>query len=70
MGACGSKTCAVLLPQIFRKAGVDPATVTAGTIRPLMLEVGLGEILAGSGGAAAGTATAASATTTSKGGLK
>jgi len=44
MGACGSKTCSVLLPQIFRKAGVDPATVTAGTIRPLTLEAPLGEL--------------------------
>jgi NADPH-dependent 2,4-dienoyl-CoA reductase/sulfur reductase-like enzyme/Fe-S-cluster-containing hydrogenase component 2 len=44
MGACGSKTCSVLLPQVFRKAGVDPATVTAGTLRPLMLEAPLGEL--------------------------
>ena len=44
MGACGSKTCSTLLPQVFRKAGVDPATVTAGTLRPLMLEAPLGEL--------------------------
>mgnify|MGYP000857358828 FL=1 len=45
MGACGSKTCSVLLPQIFRKAGVDPAAVTAGSLRPLMLEAGMGELV-------------------------
>lgn len=45
MGACGSKTCSVLLPQIFRKAGVDPAALTAGTQRPLMLEVAMGHIV-------------------------
>jgi sarcosine oxidase, subunit alpha len=44
MGACGSKTCSTLLPQVFRKAGVDPATVTAGTLRPLLLEAPLGEM--------------------------
>lgn len=44
MGACGSKTCSVLLPQVFRKAGVDPATVTDGSLRPLSLEVALGEM--------------------------
>ncbi len=45
MGACGSKTCSVLLPQLFRKAGVDPSTVTSGTQRPLMLEVPMGDIV-------------------------
>jgi NADPH-dependent 2,4-dienoyl-CoA reductase/sulfur reductase-like enzyme/Pyruvate/2-oxoacid:ferredoxin oxidoreductase delta subunit len=44
MGACGSKTCSVLLPQVFKKAGVDPATVTGGTLRPLLLEAPLGEL--------------------------
>lgn len=44
MGACGSKTCSVLLPQVFRKAGVDPATVTTGTLRPLTMEAPLGEL--------------------------
>lgn len=44
MGACGSKTCSTLLPQVFRKAGVDPTTVTAGTLRPLALEAPLGEL--------------------------
>jgi NADPH-dependent 2,4-dienoyl-CoA reductase/sulfur reductase-like enzyme/Fe-S-cluster-containing hydrogenase component 2 len=45
MGACGSKTCSALLPQLFRKAGVDPAELTAGSLRPLMLEAGMGELL-------------------------
>ncbi len=47
MGACGSKTCSVLLPQIFRKAGVDPATVKGGSLRPMMLEVGMGDVISG-----------------------
>ena len=45
MGACGSKTCSVLLPQLFRKAGVDPKTVTTGTVRPLMLEVPMRDLV-------------------------
>ncbi len=45
MGACGSKTCSVLLPQVFRKAGVDPATVTVGKQRPLMMEVPMGQLV-------------------------
>ncbi len=53
MGACGSKTCSVLMPQIFRKAGVDPAAVTAGSLRPMMLEVGMGDIVNGKSGGAA-----------------
>jgi len=44
MGACGSKTCSTLLPQVFRKAGVDPALTTAGTVRPLTLEAPMGEL--------------------------
>ncbi len=44
MGACGSKTCSTLLPQVFRKAGVDPALTTAGTVRPLTMEAPLGEL--------------------------
>ncbi|MCP5453878.1 MAG: FAD-dependent oxidoreductase [Spirochaetaceae bacterium] len=44
MGACGSKTCSALLPQVFRKAGVDPREVTDGTLRPLYLEAPLGEL--------------------------
>jgi len=59
MGACGSKTCSVLLPQVFRKAGVGPVTLIAGTVRPLMLEVGVAEILSagnGSGRSAEGAA--------------
>ncbi|MBN2874976.1 MAG: FAD-dependent oxidoreductase [Spirochaetales bacterium] len=44
MGACGAKTCTPLLSQVFRKAGVDPATVTDGTLRPLLLEAPMGEM--------------------------
>ncbi len=39
MGACGSKTCSVLYPMVFRLAGVDWKTVTPGTPRPLSVEV-------------------------------
>jgi len=45
MGACGSKTCSVLLPQIFRQCGIDPAQVTKGTQRPLVMEVSIGDIV-------------------------
>ena len=38
MGACGSKTCSVLMPMIFRMAGVDWAEVTLGRKRPLTVE--------------------------------
>ncbi|MGC9363302.1 MAG: FAD-dependent oxidoreductase [Fidelibacterota bacterium] len=39
MGACGGKTCSALLPAVFRMAGVDWNEVTAGTKRPLNVEV-------------------------------
>lgn len=45
MGACGSKTCSVLLPQVFRKAGVDPASLTNGTLRPLSLEIPMRDLI-------------------------
>ena len=45
MGACGSKTCSVLLPQVFRMAQKDPAEVTPGTLRPLALEMPMKDII-------------------------
>jgi len=39
MGACGSKTCSALYPSVFRAAGVDPASVAPGSLRPLTVEV-------------------------------
>ena len=42
MGACGSKTCATILMNIFRSEGVDPKEVTAFTKRPLFVEAPLG----------------------------
>jgi len=42
MGACGSKTCAPLLMNIFRSEGVDLKEVTAFTKRPLFVEAPLG----------------------------
>lgn len=38
MGACGSKTCSVLMPRIFKMAGVDWSDVTPGRKRPLTVE--------------------------------
>ena len=45
MGACGSKTCSVLLPQVLRKAGLDPAAVAPGSLRPLGMEVPMGALV-------------------------
>ncbi|MBP7094703.1 MAG: FAD-dependent oxidoreductase [Spirochaetia bacterium] len=53
MGACGSKTCAPLLPQVFRQAGVDPAEVAGLTLRPLSIEVPLGTFAGAASGIAA-----------------
>ncbi len=39
MGACGSKTCSVQFPRVFKAAGVDFSTVAEGSIRPLSVEV-------------------------------
>lgn len=39
MGACGGRTCSVLLPRIFKMAGVDWSEVTPGSKRPLSVEV-------------------------------
>jgi NADPH-dependent 2,4-dienoyl-CoA reductase/sulfur reductase-like enzyme/Fe-S-cluster-containing hydrogenase component 2 len=56
MGACGSKTCAPLYAAAFRAAGVDPASVTAGRLRPLEVEVPLGSLAAVGAGASDGIA--------------
>lgn len=42
MGSCGSKTCAPLYAAAFRAAGVDPASVAEGRLRPLEMEMPLG----------------------------
>ncbi len=39
MGSCGGKTCSTLLPQVFKKAGVEWKDVTEGTKRPLCVEI-------------------------------
>ncbi|MBN1971404.1 MAG: FAD-dependent oxidoreductase [Candidatus Delongbacteria bacterium] len=39
MGACGSKTCSVLLPRVFAKAGVNWNEVKSGRLRPLAVEI-------------------------------
>ena len=45
MGACGGKTCSQLLGKAFRLAGVDPDLVEPGSLRPLTLEVPMGELV-------------------------
>ena len=42
MGACGGKTCTVLINRIFREEGITPDKITQGTKRPLFVEVPLG----------------------------
>ena len=42
MGACGGKTCQALILRLFRECGVPQDEVTAGTPRPLFVEVPLG----------------------------
>ncbi|MFP4547506.1 MAG: FAD-dependent oxidoreductase [Fidelibacterota bacterium] len=39
MGACGGRNCSVLLPRIFKMAGVAWSEVTEGSKRPLSVEV-------------------------------
>ncbi|MBN2281461.1 MAG: FAD-dependent oxidoreductase [Candidatus Marinimicrobia bacterium] len=39
MGACGGNTCGVLLPRLFKMAGVEWSEVAKGTKRPLSVEV-------------------------------
>ncbi len=60
MGACGSKTCSVLLPQVLRKAGLDPAAVERGSLRPLNMEVPMGALVNEGGFPADGDSAAAS----------
>jgi sarcosine oxidase subunit alpha len=42
MGACGSKTCADLIIQLFEDEGVPAEDITLHTIRPLFIEAPLG----------------------------
>jgi NADPH-dependent 2,4-dienoyl-CoA reductase/sulfur reductase-like enzyme/ferredoxin len=45
MGACGSKTCSVLLPQVFKALGRDPRKVAPLSQRPLTMEVPMGDLI-------------------------
>ncbi|MCE5256808.1 MAG: FAD-dependent oxidoreductase [Spirochaetaceae bacterium] len=45
MGACGGKTCSQLLAKAFRLAGIDMAEVEPASVRPLFMEVPMGEIV-------------------------
>ncbi len=42
MGACGGKTCAELIRQIFREEGIPAEEVTELVKRPLFVEVSFG----------------------------
>jgi sarcosine oxidase subunit alpha len=42
MGACGSKTCADLILQLFKEEGISIGEVTPHTVRPLYVEEPLG----------------------------
>jgi sarcosine oxidase subunit alpha len=48
MGACGSKTCNLLILRLFREEGIPLNEITSQTVRPLFVEVSLG-IFAGVG---------------------
>jgi sarcosine oxidase, subunit alpha len=50
MGACGSKTCEMMIRQILREEGVAAADVTPNTKRPVFVEVELGVLAGGKGG--------------------
>ncbi|HHT73571.1 MAG TPA: FAD-dependent oxidoreductase [Firmicutes bacterium] len=39
MGACGGKTCNVLVPRILGQAGVDPSSLAPATRRPVTVEI-------------------------------
>ncbi|MFA5405536.1 MAG: (2Fe-2S)-binding protein, partial [Ignavibacteria bacterium] len=39
MGACGSRTCSVMLPRVFSAAGINWYEVTQNTKRPLSVEI-------------------------------
>ena len=45
MGACGGKTCSQLLGRAFTLAGVHLEAVAPATVRPLFMEVPMGEIV-------------------------
>ncbi|MDX9783865.1 MAG: FAD-dependent oxidoreductase, partial [Spirochaetia bacterium] len=45
MGACGGKTCSQLLDRAFEQAGVDRSEVENGSLRPLFMEIPMGEIV-------------------------
>jgi len=47
MGGCGGKTCTELVRRIFREEGVDPGSVTPGTVRPLVAETPLDAFVRG-----------------------
>ncbi len=49
MGPCGSKTCDVLLKQIFREEGIPSENVVPHTVRPVFVEVPMKVFVQGKG---------------------
>ncbi len=47
MGPCGSKTCEVMIKQIFREEGIPIENVIPNTRRPVFIEVPLGKFADG-----------------------
>lgn len=45
MGACGSRTCSIFFPKIFKAAGVKFTEVTGGTKRPLSVETPMSALI-------------------------
>jgi len=45
MGACGAKTCSQLVSRAFKLAGVAASDIEPGSLRPLFIEMPLGEIV-------------------------
>lgn len=45
MGACGSRTCSIMLPRIFSSAGVNWYEVAQNTKRPLGVEIPMGVLV-------------------------
>jgi bacterioferritin-associated ferredoxin len=41
MGACGAKTCGLLIDRLFREEGISQDKITEGVKRPLFIEVPL-----------------------------
>ncbi len=50
MGACGGKTCSSLIERLFTEEGISLHNFTPGTLRPLFVEVPMGDFTKSHGG--------------------